>query len=720
MTADRTRPHPALALLRAWSDPLEDAIIELSAQQMVTAWSEGAERLFGYDAREALDHPLSQLIALRGSSAELERALDAAVGGAASSGSWPEATTRAGEPIAVRYLVLPGSPQIMLVMRAQAERATLMSRLQAQTARLEIATGMALSQLDAVGSLPKLLFREVAPQLLGPVCDGCMLWLKDEQDPSWLAPVSIHDRDGALERVLRSEGVKIRCADPGAIGRAFRSREPQLLHRNKRVRALSARFSAFRTGAPDSTPHSVCWIPIRARAEPVGLLCAYRRLPGTHLEQDDLRLLNDVACRLLLARSRQRLTAEMRGIEEHFVKSFHGNPAGLLITRLEDSLVIDCNRAFASTLGYERAQVIGRKVSDLGVQQAEQRARVIADLREQGAQRSLELVLNHRTGRPLCVLAAVDLLDLDDEPCLLTMIIDQTERREAERALRMHETMLRETGNIAKVGGWQLDVRTGTGTWTEQVALMHELDPLDPIWRERGIEFYHGDDRERITRALEAAVARAEPYDLEMQIDTAQGHRRWVRTIGQPVFEHGEVVRLRGSMQDITEPKLRELRLRAQLDVSRVLFESESMARAAPQLMRILCELEEWQAAVLWQTQDQDGVVLPAQRWPDGPNLSREHALVERARRSQQLCQLEPARAHTADDALHEVCALPLTAAGEMQGVLQFFASSARALEAGACDALTATAQQIGLFMFRERQPARSRAARASVSPRAK
>jgi len=87
------------------------------------------------------------------------------------------------------------------------------------------------------------------------------------------------------------------------------------------------------------------------------------------------------------------------------------------------------------------------------------------------------------------------------------------EQREAEQALRFHETLLRETGEIARVGGWHFDVRTSAGFWTEEVARIHEVDPNDPIGRDRGIDFYHGQDRGRIASAVQCAIERAEPYD---------------------------------------------------------------------------------------------------------------------------------------------------------------------------------------------------------------
>jgi PAS domain S-box-containing protein len=147
------------------------------------------------------------------------------------------------------------------------------------------------------------------------------------------------------------------------------------------------------------------------------------------------------------------------------------------------------------------------------------------------------------------------------------------DRRMAEEALRDREMLLREMGRVARVGGWEFDVRTGAGRWTEEVARIHEVDPDAATTRELGISFYRGESRARIEAALERAVREGEPYDLELELTTARGAVRWVRTLGQPVWEEGRVVKLRGAIQDVTASKRAELALAAEATRRRILIE---------------------------------------------------------------------------------------------------------------------------------------------------
>jgi PAS domain S-box-containing protein len=141
---------------------------------------------------------------------------------------------------------------------------------------------------------------------------------------------------------------------------------------------------------------------------------------------------------------------------------------------------------------------------------------------------------------------------------------DITEQVRAEESLRFHENLLRATGHIAKVGGWEFDVATGEGYWTEEVARIHELDQQTQPSKEIGLNFYSDESRPKIERALLNTIEHGVPYDLELELNTAKGNRRWVRTIGHPVFENQKVVKVRGSFQDITERKLAEDKLRQQ------------------------------------------------------------------------------------------------------------------------------------------------------------
>ncbi|MBU0996343.1 MAG: PAS domain S-box protein [Proteobacteria bacterium] len=136
--------------------------------------------------------------------------------------------------------------------------------------------------------------------------------------------------------------------------------------------------------------------------------------------------------------------------------------------------------------------------------------------------------------------------------------IDITELKRAESALRETGELLNETGRIAKIGGWEFDVETLQGTWTDEVARIHDLDPQDPTSVEKGLSFFHGEHRKRLELALKEAMASGTPYDLELEMISAKGKHKWVRTVGIPVQKGNTVIKVRGSFQDITEKKIAE------------------------------------------------------------------------------------------------------------------------------------------------------------------
>lgn len=143
------------------------------------------------------------------------------------------------------------------------------------------------------------------------------------------------------------------------------------------------------------------------------------------------------------------------------------------------------------------------------------------------------------------------------------LTLDVAAQERAERALQEREVLLRETERLARVGGWEFDPETLQGTWTEETARIHELEPGQPASVGLGLSFFQGESRARIEAGVAAAVESGVPYDLELEQVTARGNRRWVRTIGHPQREGGRTVRVRGSIQDITDRKRAEEALRA-------------------------------------------------------------------------------------------------------------------------------------------------------------
>jgi PAS domain S-box-containing protein len=130
---------------------------------------------------------------------------------------------------------------------------------------------------------------------------------------------------------------------------------------------------------------------------------------------------------------------------------------------------------------------------------------------------------------------------------------DITERKQAEETLRESEDFLNRTGDMAKVGGWEVDLNTMKVIWTRTTGRIHELpDGYFPDLEE-AISYYHPGDQDHVRQCVQRAIESSEPFDFTVRLITAKGRERWVRALGQPIFDSGSCVRLSGTFQDITE-----------------------------------------------------------------------------------------------------------------------------------------------------------------------
>lgn len=126
---------------------------------------------------------------------------------------------------------------------------------------------------------------------------------------------------------------------------------------------------------------------------------------------------------------------------------------------------------------------------------------------------------------------------------------------------KAHEQLLSQTNHIAKIGGWSFDIATMKGEWTDELIRIHDLSPGATIDVSKGLEFYAPQSRPIIEQAIYDVITFAKPYDLELEIITAIGTHKWVRTVGSPVIDEGKVIKIQGVMQDITRQKEDQIRI---------------------------------------------------------------------------------------------------------------------------------------------------------------
>ncbi|MBS3915480.1 MAG: PAS domain S-box protein [Bacteroidetes bacterium] len=134
------------------------------------------------------------------------------------------------------------------------------------------------------------------------------------------------------------------------------------------------------------------------------------------------------------------------------------------------------------------------------------------------------------------------------------------------------EELLIETNNVARIGGWCVDLNDNTVTWTSMIREILEVPTDYEPTVDLAISFFkEGYSRNRIFHLIEDALTNGTPCDEELQIVTAKGKEIWVEVKGKAEMLNGKCIRLIGTYQDITERK-------KSLNINKALLERLTLA----------------------------------------------------------------------------------------------------------------------------------------------
>jgi len=159
-------------------------------------------------------------------------------------------------------------------------------------------------------------------------------------------------------------------------------------------------------------------------------------------------------------------------------------------------------------------------------------------------------------------------------------IRDVTRQRQAERELKEAYARLAEVHRVARIGVWEWSPATDTIRWSEELCRMIGWDPSVPPPRFAELEQYFTQESWDIfARAKEKALEEKKLADLELEVIPPDGNRRWLFLSGGVACDaEGHVVRIHGTIQDITGRKEMEAALR----------ESEERFRTANRKLSLL------------------------------------------------------------------------------------------------------------------------------------
>ena len=169
---------------------------------------------------------------------------------------------------------------------------------------------------------------------------------------------------------------------------------------------------------------------------------------------------------------------------------------------------------------------------------------------------------------------------VDKDQLVIILCDDVTKKKNQELEIAKNQEFLLQTGEIGKIGGWELDIGNKEMKWSEQTYKVVELPSFVPVNIEKAVSFYTPESQLQLMQAARECLDSGSPFDLQLGIVTAKKNSIRVRTIGQPEYADGKIIRVHGVIQDVTE--IHEVRneLMRHTEIMRLFFDTIDLGYA--------------------------------------------------------------------------------------------------------------------------------------------
>ena len=255
---------------------------------------------------------------------------------------------------------------------------------------------------------------------------------------------------------------------------------------------------------------------------------------------------------------RKKASKALRDSEERYRSLFTKTPI-MLHSIDEDSRLLAVSERWLEVLGYTEEEVLGRKAPEFLTEESRKAAPAnLAKLWKEGGMNDVPYQFVKKNGEIIDILlSAVVVRDAEGNIIHeVAALIDITERKKADEALRESEEWLKLTQAAGGVGVYDWDIENNTARCSDQCFRLFGVTPSTGVSLEEFLEQVHEEDVERVQEAVEYTLERDAPFASDYRVRWPDGSIHWMSDRAEVLKnDEGRPVRFLGAITDVTERK---------------------------------------------------------------------------------------------------------------------------------------------------------------------